>query len=574
MKTHQRSFKFLLILVLVFLLIPNWLLYAQEKLEFISIRNDTEVQKIIDDYRERIPELLERDDLPGLSIALIDRDGAVWAEGFGFTDNTKKHPVDSETIFSIQSMSKTFTATGIMIAAQEGLLDLDAPIETYIPNFKIQTRFNENPLKTITIKHLLSHKAGFTHEAPVGNNYDASSPSLKTHVMSIQDSWLRYPVGTRYSYSNLGIDLAGYILQVVSGKPFEEYMKEKLFGPLGMVNSSFDVKVVEKNKNRAVGHSRSFEKVPLAIPMIPAGSVYSGSKEMAKFVQFHLNKGIVNGKVLLKEDYLDKMYTIPYPVKGQETGYSLGISKNYQTLKEKKITFYNHGGGGFGFLSIMTWYPELGIGVVILTNSVNHRGIHNSVATGILNSIIEFKTGESPSQISALQDVKKDQMDIDDEMLKKLSGTYIGRGSSIGMEIRDNIPGLKSGSFYSPLTFYSENEAFTKNYHYKFVMTSEGSPSYLVRIQDGTNWDYNEGDSDKPGPDKPEWDKYTGRYRYKQWGKRGGTYRVHKKNGYLYFNNLKLVEEFKPGLFFTSTGEALDFRSEVPTWRNIRLEKE
>ncbi len=539
-----------------------------------DLRTDPGVEKIIEEFRSSIPEILKKEkNLPGLSVALVDQKGAVWAEGFGYTDKTQSRPVDASTIFSIQSMSKTFTATGIMMAAQAGLLDLDAPIKTYLPNFRIQTRFIERPLEKITLKHLLSHKAGFTHEAPVGNNYETHSPSLEAHVQSISDTWLRYPVGTRYSYSNLGMDLAGYILQVVSEKAFEAYMEENLFIPLGMRNSSFDVEVVRQNKNRALGHSRPYEKVPLAIPMIPAGSVYSSAEDMAKFIQFHLNKGKFNNKSLLKPDFLDEMYTIPYPHKGQKTGYALGIAKGFISLNERELLSLEHSGGGFGFLSTMKWFPELGFGIVILTNSVNHNNVDGNLANQIIDKIIALKTNGKPTQPSfrITKDAAPIQMSPD--ALKNLAGYYQGRSLAFQLKIEDGKLGIELNKQFYPLTFYSDTQASTETYDYKFVLNENGRPSYLFRFFDGLNLDYIEGPGDKPGPNKPEWKKYLGMYRYRIYGQIRGLHKVHMKNGYLYFDRLKLVKEHQPGLFFSSTGEALDFRGEIPTWRNTKLEK-
>lgn len=539
-----------------------------------DLRNDPEVEKIIEEFRSSIPEILKKEkDLPGLSIALVDRKGAVWTEGFGYTDKTRSRPVNASTIFSIQSMSKTFTATGIMMASQEGLLDLDAPIKNYLPDFRIQTRFDERPLEKITLRHLLSHKAGFTHEAPVGNNYETNSPSLEAHVQSISDTWLRYPVGTRYSYSNLGIDLAGYILQVASEKPFEAYMEENLFVPLGMRNSSFDVEVVRQNKNRAIGHSRPFEKVPLSIPMIPAGSVYSSAEDMAKFIQFHMNKGKFDNKSLLKPALIDEMHTIPHPLNGQKAGYALGISKSFFYLNKRKLLSLDHGGGGFGFLSVMRWFPELGFGIVILSNSVNHNNVHRNLANQIIDKIIALKSNGKPTQPSlrSRKDIAPIKMSPD--ALKNLAGYYEGRGLAFQLKIEDGRLGIELMKKFYPLTFYSDNQASTETYDYKFILNENGRPSYLIRFYDGLNLDYIDGPGDKSGPNKPEWEKYLGTYRNRIYGKLRGIHRVHIKNGHLYFDRLKLVEEHQPGLFFSSTGEALDFRVEIPTWRNIKLEK-
>lgn len=539
----------------------------------LDLRNDPEVQKIIEEFRSRIPEILKKEkNLHGLSIALVDPKGAVWTEGFGYTDNARSRRVNTSTIFSIQSMSKTFTATGIMMATQEGLLDLDVPIKTYLHDFRIQTRFDEKPLEKITLKHLLSHKAGFTHEAPVGNNFETNSPSLEAHVKSISDTWLRYPVGTQYSYSNLGIDLAGYILQVAAERPFETYMQENLFGPLGMKNSSFDVEVVRQNKNRARGHNRFFEKVPLAIPMIPAGSVYSSAEDMAKFIQFHLNKGKLKNRSLLGPALIDEMYTIPYPLEGQKAGYALGISKGVFYLNKRKLLSLDHGGGGFGFLSVMRWIPELEIGIVILTNSVNHSNVHGNLANQIMDKIIALKSSGKQTQPSFRSAKARAPIKMSPGALKNLSGFYQGRGLGFHVKIKDDKPGIELMKRFYPLIFYSENEASTENYDYKFVLNENGRPSYLVRYYDSLNLDYVDGPGDKPGPNKPEWQKYLGTYRFKQYGKLRGTHKVHVKNGYLYFDRLRLVEEHQPGLFFSSTGEALDFRGEIPSWRNIKLE--
>ncbi len=105
------------------------------------------------------------------------------------------------------------TAAAIMLAVQRGLLDLDKPIAAYLPDFTVNSRFEAKPQAKMTLRHLLSHRAGFTHEAPIGNNDDLSFPSFEAHVRSISDTWLRFPVGDRFRYSNLGVDLAGFILQ-------------------------------------------------------------------------------------------------------------------------------------------------------------------------------------------------------------------------------------------------------------------------------------------------------------------------------------------------------------------------
>jgi CubicO group peptidase (beta-lactamase class C family) len=167
-------------------------------------------QAVIAQYRAQIPALMAQESIPGLAVALVDGDRVVWQEGFGSTDDHGGSSVTVDALFSAQSMSKVFTATAVMQAVQYGRLDLDEPITTYLPGFTVNSAFETHPERRITLRMLLSHTAGFTHEAPLGNSYAPEPGDFDAHVRSISDTWLRFPVGTGYAYSNLGIDLVDW----------------------------------------------------------------------------------------------------------------------------------------------------------------------------------------------------------------------------------------------------------------------------------------------------------------------------------------------------------------------------
>ena len=133
---------------------------------------DESLPVLLDEFRVDIPAHMRKENITGLSVAIVDADGTLWEAGFGVADKTRPLPVTARTMFSLQSCSKTFTATAVMLAVQDGLLSLDTPIREYLPGFTLQSRFEQHPEDIITLRHLLSHKAGFTHEAPVGNNKD------------------------------------------------------------------------------------------------------------------------------------------------------------------------------------------------------------------------------------------------------------------------------------------------------------------------------------------------------------------------------------------------------------------
>jgi hypothetical protein len=180
------------------------------------------------------------------------------------------------------------------------------------------------------------------------------------------------PVGKDYSYSNMGIDLAAYIIQVASGKPFPEYAQEKVFTPLGMTHSTYDLARIMEDPDRAIGYEAGFDHLPVEVPMMGAGGLYSSASSLGRFLQFMLNRGRVNGIQVLRADLVDEMMTVPFDVNNTRHGdpYALGVSWYLDTSHQ--IWYPNHGGGGFGFITFMAWYPDLDLGVAMLTNSSAH----------------------------------------------------------------------------------------------------------------------------------------------------------------------------------------------------------
>ena len=341
------------------------------------------IADIVSRYRQQIPERMRQANVPGLAIVVVDDKDVLWSEGFGYTDWDRRTRVTPDTLFSIQSMSKSFAATAVMFAAQDGLVDLDAPISTYLPEFRVNSIFEEHPEHKITLRILLSHTSGLVHEGPVGGNSDLPGATFEAHIAAISSTWLKFPVGTRWSYSNLGIDLAGYIVQVRTGLPYARYVQDKIFTPLGMTGSLIDSNRVRSIANRAIGH----DPMPLPPPtewlLIPSGGVWTTAKDMARYLQFHINEGVVGGNRLLRTDLVETMYTPPNPAAlGQY--YALGIGEDALQGTRR----LEHGGGGFGFNSYMIWYPELKLGAAVLTNAEN-VDLYHQLTADVLDSIIE-----------------------------------------------------------------------------------------------------------------------------------------------------------------------------------------
>jgi len=299
---------------------------------------------------------MKKNGIKGLAVAIFDNKEIIWKNAYG--KSTYQHRINDSTMFSIQSVSKNITTLAVMIAAKEGMLDIDVPISEYLPEFTVNTCFEQNPETKITLRMLLSNTSGLPHEAPIGNNFDYSFVSIEEHLNSIEESWLKFPVGTNYSYSNLGFDLAAQIVERVSGLAFNEYLKVKIFQPLGMYNSTVNNQVVVNEKNKTDGIDFGVKSKHYPIPLIGSGAVYSSLNDMVNFVQMHLNYGEYDDERLINRELLFELYKVNL------NNYGLGtyIDTLYGSY------YLNHNGGGFGFGSSILWFPEYNIGCLVLAN--------------------------------------------------------------------------------------------------------------------------------------------------------------------------------------------------------------
>lgn len=544
-------------------------LFAYPQDEMVDFSN------VINYYKDTIPKLLSESGVPGFAVAVVNNDSVIWSNCFGFTDTIKQTPINTETIFSVQSISKNFTALAALKAVDDGLVELDVPINKYLPNFTVNSRFDEHPEQIITLRMLLGHRAGFAHEAPLGSNYFVGNETFEEHVQSISQTWLRFPVNQRHSYSNLGVDLAGYILQVVSGIPFHEYVRLNILKPIGMNNSTFDMSTLNTIDNRAVGHSQVHQRLPLEFTIIPSGGLYASVTDMAKYLQMLLNKGKYYGAEILPEKYFMEMYLIPSRNRFQISGYGLGVG-----ISEKySVPSYNHGGRGFGFCSNMIWYPDYSIGIIMLTNSADH-GFQQSLPNRIIEDFVKAKGVELKSQPLTKDIPLADSINVSQSQNNDFAGVYLYNSGGIMILVSENNQlGWKLSNGFKPITFISESEGFgligDEKYLYRFVRDKQGNPSHIMRFYDGEFLDLNELSNDIQGLAKPEWSQYTGDYSYNVlYRPASRPLTVTQKNGYLYLYDYMKLTEYQPGLFFTGHGEVLDVRDDKNlSWRNIRIWK-
>lgn len=494
----------------------------------------------------------------GVAVALVDGDRLVWAEGFGFTDNSRKMQVTADTLFSVQSISKSYTATGFLKATERGWFKLDDRLKTHLPEFTVLSRHGNNEADKITFRHLLSHWAGLPHEAPRGGGHDDRAFTFEEHVSSISETWLKAPVGERYSYTNLGIDLVGYALQRRSRKPFDQFMKDEVLVPLGMNSSTFNRKEAFSNPALAKGYIGDQQVPDIVISMIPAGGMYSNVKDMAKFVSMHLSGGKIKGRRFIRQNRLQEMYRLQYPVEYQVAGYGLGM----EIRPGFGGTLLAHGGSGNGYSTKQSWLPEYQLGVIVLTNA-GDTGIAEEITDKAFRLMLTAKYGMVPKDKS-IKLTDKPVIELDSKLLARLEGTYRGYGSVVTFKVEDKKLHYIQGDRNLQLAAHSQTEFTADGDKYTFYLDEAGEPKFVHKLgkYNVDTFLPNDRPGEPPGPNRPEWSEYIGQYQGPAFGITYTT-RIYLKNGYLYSSRgggTKLTE-YKPDLFFTADGEAVIFQN-------------
>ena len=470
-----------------------------------SLKSDFQINNFRLKSHESLASFKDKNKVQGLAFAVFNKNETLFSECLGNSTNGFK--INDETIFSIQSISKNITTLAIMTAVQDGLLNLDSPITEYLPSFTINSCFEDSPEQKITLRMLLSHTAGFTHEAPIGNNYDYTPCDTKDHIKSINKTWLKFPVGTNYSYSNLGLDLAAAIIAQKTGASFSDYLKSKIFQPLSMANTTADDKEVVLNKNRTEGNISAVKKKHYSIPLPGSGAVYTSLIDFIKYTQLLMNYGETNNKTLINKKYLYEMCKINIQ------NYGLGTYID----KDNNILYVNHNGGGFGYSATLLWFPEYNLGSVILCNKPCNT---YDICFSIMNEYI----------------------------------------NTSGLSKNPNI----TAAFDSINGYYFEN---------KEIIDKRNGFTYKC-----------------DSLFKPEWQKYVGKYKVII---KGMDIKWYAKIAHLLgfgYQRIKIVpvgqvlqvfgdfgnstlKEFEPGLFFNGDNEALDLRTDKPTFRNVLIQK-
>ena len=305
--------------------------------------------------------------IPGMSLVIVKDDQVIYSKGLGFKDFENKVPVTADTQFAIGSATKAFTALSVLMTADEGKIALGASPKTVLPYFKM---FDPDTDKNMTILDLLTHSSGL-------NRTDIAMITGKlTRQELIRVAGEAKPIGKlheKFGYQNLMFAAAGEVVSVAQKTPWEKFVPERIFKPLGMANSVMTIKQMEKAKDYSYGYSYNFDtKETQKLPfreidqVAPAGSINSSANDMAKWLRFVMNGGVTpDGKRLVSEkNYAEWIKPQMKITPNGSVNYGLG----WFIQKWNGMTVVQHGGNIDGFNALVAMIPERKLGFVMLTN--------------------------------------------------------------------------------------------------------------------------------------------------------------------------------------------------------------
>ncbi len=329
---------------------------------------------------------------PGVAVAVIKNGEVIFGDGFEYRNVDEQTPVTPSTLFPIASNTKAFTTTVIGMLVEDGLLDWDAPVQEYLPEFQMDDPYI---MAHITIRDLVTHRSGLPRHDHVWLGTPFSRESLVERIQ-----YLPFSKGFReaYQYNNLLYVTAGRVIEAVTGSTWENVVTHRILRPLGMTSTNFSITDLQLADDHAraytvAGRGHAVAPFRNVDALGPAGSMNSTINDMAKWLQFNLNEGIVMLDTLIQPDHLRQIHA-PWIVVSQEvedkefpfTMYGLG----WRVSTYRGHTVVYHGGAIGGYRSYVILLPDHDIGVVSLTN-VNRSQINRVIAYKAIDRLLDLE---------------------------------------------------------------------------------------------------------------------------------------------------------------------------------------
>lgn len=382
---------------------------------------------------QRVREMMKRYHLPSVAVALIDDQDIVWQEAFGVANVEQEIPASTDTVYRLWSVAKIFTAIETMRLVEEGLVDLDAPITDYLPDFSIQSRFPVS--RPITVRSILSHRSGLPrNECCTLRSSPQDETVLAETVDALKTCRQAFPVGYRYKYSNVGFVTLGHLVEHIRGESFAHHMEKELLAPIGMEDSAFLSVSVPAHRPVALGYEHyKGELYPMDqgdTHRLPSGNLYATVEDMGAFASFILRGGEANGEQIIRPETLHGMFEDQYSTPRDPEPMGLGC-KTSRVLGSELLVWHD-GGPDDGTGSLVALLPERKLGVVMVANATSFgSNVSLPLATELLGLMLEIKVGNSPPEARMPERVEVDPSQLDD-----YAGRYIAFGEAMDVSRR------------------------------------------------------------------------------------------------------------------------------------------
>jgi CubicO group peptidase (beta-lactamase class C family)/D-alanyl-D-alanine dipeptidase len=365
---------------------------------------------------------LESKGIPSLSIAIEDRTGTIWTKAFGMADPGKKIAATPESVYRIGEVSGLLTEVAVMQLVEQGVLDLDAPLSTYVPEFTLQNTRAAPPEREISLRQLLSARSGLVQEPPVGNYLDVTQPTLRDTVRSLNSTRLEVPHGPP-RFSNAAIAVAGHVVERAKGIAFADYMQRTILDPLGMNSSSFELTDAIKAR-LAKGRMRRSDLKESDAPVfrlgaLPAVNMYATMPDLARFVHALIHGG---GK-LLKPDTLNQMWAPQ--VRDAGKGYGIGFHAD-QFYGRRRIW---HEGSVYGFTTDFNVLPGAQLGVCVSASMDAANAVVRRITEHALRLMLAVQEGDALAALPLTNPV-------DPALARKLDGLYSDKERKVELRER------------------------------------------------------------------------------------------------------------------------------------------
>jgi CubicO group peptidase (beta-lactamase class C family) len=376
--------------------------------------------------------------IPGVAIGVIagDREHAT---GFGVTNVDHPLPVDTDTRFQIGSTTKAFTGTTIMRLVEQGKLDLEAPVRTYLPEFRVA---DPEVSEALQLRHLVTHTAGWYDPAVLPETRDGDE-ALARLIAGMTDRSQIAPLGKYFSYNNGAVCLAGRVIEAVTGQTYEAAVTEFVLKPLGLEQTFFFPEEI-MTRAFAVGHDVAQDNPdgepvvlePWALPRSanPAGGLTASLTDELRYARFHLGDGTANGTRVLSTESMRRMQT-PLGPGGSVPGLGAirldGVGVNWMLWHRGSVDIVSHPGGTNGQQSTFSLVPEHRFAVTVLTNA--QAGL--LLGFEVTNWVLDRFLGLEPPPLTTVS--------VDPARLAEYAGEYALPNGSETIRIREEDGALR-----------------------------------------------------------------------------------------------------------------------------------